>query len=210
MGVTSERTRGPFGLLASAWLYDAVQDALGAHELRARFVREHVRPAPHARVLDVGCGTGALGLHLGACEYTGVDRSDAYLAVARTRVGPDARLCRADVAHPEALPAGSFDIVILSGLLHHLPDATAGGLLRATAARLAPGGRLVTLDPTVTGASHPVGRLLAACDRGRHVRSPEAYARLARQALDRVAVRVAHDLLRVPYSHAILDCERYP
>jgi SAM-dependent methyltransferase len=81
---------------------------------------------PGARWLDVGCGTGALAetiLTLTApAEVVGVDRSPAYVAFARDRVG-DARV-RFEVGDAQALreaPA-SFDAVVSGLVLNFVPD----------------------------------------------------------------------------------------
>jgi SAM-dependent methyltransferase len=208
---SGQRTRGLFAPLSRAGVYDWWQGLVGAHRLREEFVRRYVRPGrlPRARVLDAGCGTARLRDHLGDCEYVGVDLSERYLEAARRRHGHRGRFFRADVTLPGALAAeGPFDLVILSALLHHLDDARADALLRASARTLAADGRLISLDATITPDSHAVGRLLAAQDRGRHVRPPGEYRRLAEASFQRVVLHVRHDLLRVPYSHAILECSQ--
>jgi SAM-dependent methyltransferase len=200
-----------FALLESARFYDGFERLLGADSLRAEFVSTYVRPGdlPRARILDVGCGTARLLEHLGDCDYLGVDISERYLEAARRRHPRGARFARIDVGDPDLLPgAGPFDLVIVSALLHHLDDAHVDAVLAAAARVLAPSGRLVALETTVTPESPLVARALAAADRGRHVRPPEEYGRLAAARFARVVVHVRHDLLRVPYCHAILECSR--
>ena len=94
-----------------------------------------------ARVLDVGCGTGALAAALTERAHArvwGVEPSEAMLAVARTRVprGVGLRPGRA-----ERLPFRDawFDAVVLS-LVVHLLDRPAA--LAEAARVLAPGGRV--------------------------------------------------------------------
>ena len=97
-----------------------------------------------ARVLDLGCGTGALARELrkrGACAVVGVDLSERMLAVARERT-PDPQIVflRADLETFAAEP-DSFDLVVSSLALHYLVDFPA--LARRIAAALRPGGRFV-------------------------------------------------------------------
>ena len=96
--------------------------------------------APQAgeRVLDLGCGDGALTerLALAGCSVVGVDSSEAQVAGARAR-GIDAR-----VSSGESLPfENEFDAVFSNAALHWMraADAVARSVFRA----LRPGGRFV-------------------------------------------------------------------
>ena len=111
----------------------------------ARFVSDLGAPlldllAPRAgeRVLDLGCGDGALTERIVArgCRVLGVDGSREQVAAARTR-GLDAQVVRA-----EALSfANEFDAVFSNAVLHWVQrqDAALAGVYRA----LKPGGRFV-------------------------------------------------------------------
>jgi SAM-dependent methyltransferase len=111
---------------------------------------------PLGTVLDIGCGNARFACFLDqaglAFRYTGVDANPALLAAARRQL-PEAVAGRAElVLHDflasgspgEALPPGPFDLVVLMGILHHVPGADWRlALLRAATARLAAGGLLV-------------------------------------------------------------------
>lgn len=111
----------------------------------ARFVAELGAPvvellAPRAgeRILDLGCGDGALTVKLVAmgCEVVGVDASALQIEAAR-KSGLDAR-----VADGENLPFdGEFDAVFSNAALHWMKnaDSVIAGVWRA----LRPGGRFV-------------------------------------------------------------------
>jgi ubiquinone/menaquinone biosynthesis C-methylase UbiE len=81
-------------------------------------------PPPHARWLDVGCGTGAFGaLVVERCapaRLSGIDPSAAQVAAARKRL-PQADLRAGDAM---ALPFGTreFDVVASALVLHFIPD----------------------------------------------------------------------------------------
>ncbi len=99
---------------------------------------ELLKPAAGERILDLGCGDGALTVKLAArgAEVVGVDASAEQVAAARAR-GLDAR-----VMDGEALTfAEEFDAVLSNAALHWMrrPDAVIDGVWRA----LRPGGRFV-------------------------------------------------------------------
>ena len=98
-----------------------------------------------AKVADLGCGSGVFTylLHRKGYEAVGLDISAKQLEIARSKY-PDIRFCEGDV---EALPfpSGSLDGVLLSGVVHHLPDPhrCAAEVFRV----LRPGGRFMAFDP---------------------------------------------------------------
>jgi ubiquinone/menaquinone biosynthesis C-methylase UbiE len=101
--------------------------------------------APGARVADLGCGSGVFTGALARRGYvcTGVDLSPKLIALAREK-HPDIEFLEGDV---ERLPFAdaSFDGVLLSGIVHHLPDPSrcAAEVFRI----LKPGGPFVAFDP---------------------------------------------------------------
>jgi SAM-dependent methyltransferase len=112
-----------------------------------------------ARVLDLGCGDGALARRLaeaGAREVVAVDASARMLAEAGPH--PLVRYLRADIETLDR-PAGSADLVVSSLALHYVRDYA--GLIRRIAGWLRPGGRLVfsVEHPVCTAASPMTGWL---------------------------------------------------
>lgn len=111
----------------------------------ARFVSDLGQPvvellAPRAgeRILDLGCGDGALTAELVAagCRVIGVDASAEQVAAARAR-GLDARVVDGEHLAFDA----AFDAVFSNAALHWMPhaDAVIAGVWRA----LVPGGRFI-------------------------------------------------------------------
>ncbi len=101
--------------------------------------------APGARVVDLGCGSGIFTnlLHQRGYRCTGVDLSPKLIAIAKDKFS-GIEFIEADI---ESLPFedASFDGVLLSGVLHHLPNQSlcAAEVLRI----LRPGGKFVAFDP---------------------------------------------------------------
>jgi SAM-dependent methyltransferase len=115
------------------------------YEKHARFVSDLgagvvdlLAPVAGERILDLGCGDGALTERLVAagCRVVAVDASAEQVAGAVTR-GLDARVARA-----EALPFNhEFDAVFSNAVLHWVKDAD--GAIASVARALKPGGRFV-------------------------------------------------------------------
>jgi SAM-dependent methyltransferase len=158
------------------------------------------------RVLDIGCGPGDMLNYLPAVHYVGFDASEAYIARARQRFGRRGQFYCGLVNSGSISELHTFDIVLAHGVLHHLGDAEASALFALARAALRPGGWLVTFDGCYAPNQSRLARWFVSRDRGRYVREVEEYRRLANSAFDRVHVTVRHDLLRIPYTHIIMEC----
>lgn len=130
----------PYRRLAA--IYDEVV-VEPCHDRWAAFVHDVVQAddRPVRDVLDVCCGTGLMGAALRPLGYrvAGVDASDAMLARARTRLGPDAVLVRSML--PRLDLDGVFDAAVstLDGL-NHLTPAALAATVAAVGDHLRPGG----------------------------------------------------------------------
>ncbi|PRX50895.1 methyltransferase family protein [Prauserella shujinwangii] len=131
--------------------YDSVAVAYAAANETGIDNAYHERPAmlelagevAGRRILDAGCGAGALAAALRdrGAVVTGIDASAGMLELARRRLGADADLRVADLARPLPFPDGAFDDVVASLVLHYLEDW--GPVLTELRRVLAPGGRLL-------------------------------------------------------------------
>jgi ubiquinone/menaquinone biosynthesis C-methylase UbiE len=124
----------------------------------AESIRANVALGPAMRVVDVGAGTGLLGLTLAGDvgEMVLAEPSEGMLEVAREKLaaeGPmNASALRFDLlADPP--PANRFDLAVSLLVLHHLRDT--GAALNAIRELLRPGGRLALADlDTEDGSFH--------------------------------------------------------
>ena len=117
-----------------------------------RAIIEALRPEiASLAVLDVGCATARLLLKLagtGAECLSGVDLAPDILEVARAKLASHNVQAELRVADAEDLlpwPAGSFDVLTLTGVLHHFYRP--GDALSEMHRVLRPGGRLLLADP---------------------------------------------------------------
>jgi SAM-dependent methyltransferase len=193
-------------VLSHPLIYESFQRATGARSLRRALVREYLRPRPGDRVLEVGCGPGYLLEFLPDTHYVGIDVSCTYIEHATRAFGDHGKFLVADATNLEADEHEPFDLVTAIGLLHHLSDEGVVQLLRALHARMSgPESRLVTVDGCYVRGQSRIASFLLSKDRGRHVRSPEGYAQLAKLVFSKLHVSVRHDLLRIPFSLCILE-----
>lgn len=161
--------------------------------------------APGSTILDLGCGPGRILDYLPDVRYTGVDISESYIEAARSRYGDRAEFAVGDATYVD-FDDSNFDLVMAIGLLHHLPDEGVRRVIAAATRALKPGGRLITFDGCYVKGQHPLARALLNLDRGEFVRTESAYLNLVDGCFLKVEPRVRHDLLRVPYTHLILNC----
>lgn len=124
----------------AGWQYRAPEDACD-------LLTPHL--AEHARVLDVGCGTGLMGRALmrrGAFHVDGIDISDASLRHAEAR-GCYARLIRHDLqALPLPVQDNSYDAAAAVGVMSYIADAPA--LMRDLCRAVRPGGLITFTQRT--------------------------------------------------------------
>ena len=194
-------------ILNLPWAYQMWGSVVGSDGYRKTLAKEHIRARPSDRILDVGCGPGSMVPYLPRSEYVGFDANPDYIQQARQRF-PEAHFT-CDRVNEYNLPQSEyFDIVIALGILHHLEDKEAVQLFRMARRTLKPQGRLITLDGVWVAGQSRFARFLLSRDRGRFVRRAEQYVALASTSFSTVNSTVRHDMLRIPYSHLVLECSR--
>lgn len=202
----SQVTHGIYSVLSSPYIYNALQKLLGTGAARDKVVKRFIRPYAGMGLLDVGCGTAEILQHLPeGIRYVGVDASADYIAHARLQFGSRGDFKQGLITEQGLESSGDFDLVLASGLLHHLEDEEIVTFAKTAKGALRPGGKLITLDCAYISNQNPIAKFLISCDRGQNVRSPEGYARFFPfdEGWD-VSIHLCHDLLRLPYTHVVL------
>jgi SAM-dependent methyltransferase len=121
-----------------------------AEHWRHRLIRDGTRLEPGTRLLEVGCGVGAvlavLGQEFPGIQLVGVDIEPRQLEFARghlERAGVEASLVEADaLALP--FPDASFDHVWMMWFLEHVADPVA--VLREARRVIGPGGAITAIE----------------------------------------------------------------
>jgi ubiquinone/menaquinone biosynthesis C-methylase UbiE len=118
-----------------------------------RATADLARIQPGATVLEVGCGTGDIALAAkeragSSGAVYGIDPGSEMIAVARGKAARAGLAVNFQVGVIESLafPDTTFDVVLSSLMMHHLPDDLKRIGLTEIARVLKPGGRLVIVD----------------------------------------------------------------
>ena len=195
-------------ILDRPFFYEFYNSLIGANHRSRVLVNEYIRPKPHDRILDIGCGPGNMLPFLPDCQYLGVDANPTCIAFARQRYSDRGEFICERVSRHSVEEFAAFDIVLALGLVHHLDAEEARDLFRLGYMALRPGGRMITNDGCYVPGQSPTKRFLLSHDRGRYVRTENQYLELAREYFDEVRSNIREDVLRIPYTHLILECTR--
>lgn len=138
---------------------------VGTPGLHDRFAARVVNDRRAARVLDLGCGFGrstvAFAHAAPQAQVEGIDLSASCVTLA-AHAAPEPMRERLAFRQAEAvssgLPAGAYDVVTSTMLLHEMPEAAVRALIAETGRLVAPGGVVAHLD--FLPPQDPVLRLL--------------------------------------------------
>lgn len=136
---------------------------LGGWARAHRRLAEAAARKPGTRVLEIGCGTGALAQRLveRGARLVAIDHNPEMLDLARRRVGERAKLVECTASEIEGLADPPFDVVLASLVLSEMSPSERSFVLRASYRALRTGGRLVLADE-VTPKSALARTLVAA------------------------------------------------
>lgn len=195
-------------LLAHPLVYNGLQNLLAGPSRRRALLGRYLDIPAKGRVLDIGCGTAnALEQLPPDIEYVGFDASAHYIEFARKKYAHRrAEFHQKLIEKADVGSLGAFDVVLATGILHHLDDEAAHRLFELSRTALSESGALFTLDPCFIDGQRALARALVGQDRGEHVRRPAEYIALARCHFEEIAAFERHDLLRIPYDHSVMIC----
>jgi len=131
--------------------YDVLTE--GAYDRLLGVIEKQIRPQPGWHCVDLGCGTGAFTRRLARfqLELTGIDISPRSIERANAQGG--GRFLVGDISQC-TLPTASCDLVVMSGVLHHIPKkAIRVQCLREARRILRPGAYFFSYDPNASSPS---------------------------------------------------------
>jgi len=196
-------TTGIRSILSNPAVYDFAQTMMGASRNRVWMQNDFIQAKRGERVLDVGCGTADILSVMPEVEYVGFDISEAYIERARARWGQKGTFHAHLLDKSTVAPLGKFDLILATGLLHHLDDHEVHSLFETLAIALNPGGRVITVDGTYVEGQNPLARFVISKDRGQSVRTPEGYTALAKRQFNAIEGWV-EPRTWIPYTYWIM------
>jgi ubiquinone/menaquinone biosynthesis C-methylase UbiE len=155
-GETSSPSPAGIVITVSGWWYDQIVRWF-VMQGKERTFRHMTADLAHLHlgeaVLDVGCGTGTQALVAKARvgetgRVCGIDPSRSLLAAARHKAKRAGLRIDFQPGGIERIPASSqsFDVVLSTFMMHHVPDHLKREGLTELARILTPGGRLLIID----------------------------------------------------------------
>lgn len=193
------------------FVYDLFQDFVGANALKERFIKKYIPSDKPVRLLEIGCGPGKnLDYMPPNVEYVGCDLSEEYIAHATKKYGNRAKFYCSSVADMGSLERDKFDIVMSTGVLHHLNDSLVHALCRECGLVLNEGGVFLAQEPCWTSTQSWVDRTVMSFDRGEDIRSIDGYANLLKESFENVeGHELATDVIIYPTSGCVIQASGY-
>ena len=196
-------------LLGNTFVYKTFKNLVAPPSKVARTISDFMQIEDGQSVLDLGCGYGDVAHYYAhRCKYVGIDSNPSYIQEARRRnESNNAEFLVGDISSSEVLDRGPFDLVMMTGVLQHLPNEHVLAIADSSKKLVSKSGRLVAVEPVFAPDQRLTARLIIAADRGRFVRDSDGYTNLLKTGFTNVTGNVVHGRLRIPYSHVILTCK---
>lgn len=165
-------------LLSHPKLYKLQQVASGSRSQKRYLFKTYLSLSKGMKLLDVGCGPAPDRDLLGEIQWTGIDHEERYVNYVKKVMPMGDNIILGGVATLDQISEGEFDVVLLSGVLHHIDDLSATLLLQNCHRILKPGGMVTAIDPVRTDHSSWLEKLLIESDRGEYIRTFDQYQTL--------------------------------
>ena len=195
-------TRGARKVLELPFIYNLFQTLIGANAHRKKHFKKYFDLDSRSKILDIGCGTGALLDSLkDDVHYIGCDMEKKYIDYAKSKFGNRGDFYMERVGEKMRSDwYNYFDAINAHGLLHHLNDSDSAILLETGHKYLKPGGFMVTVDSVFHDNQSFLSKWIVSKDRGQNIRNPEQYLYLAKKYFSNIQSFVSDDYALIPFS----------
>lgn len=211
--MSSEDNGGVKGVLSFASCYNLFQKQVLGGDKARRWLATNVWKVRNGdRIIDIGCGSGTILEHLPRdISYLGIDTNQNYIHSALKKFSDRGTFCvgtAPELVGQDASLVNSADVVLCNGVLHHLSDDEALEILRLAKRLLKLKGRLLCLEATFLAHQSRLSRWLVSRDRGQHIRTEQQWKDLVSQVFERRTTNILTGLIRIPYTHIVIECQR--
>lgn len=203
----TEKNSGLHKFLGISTIYRIFQSIVGRPDSQAWMVEHHYRPKAGYRIVDIGCGPARILKMLPKpVDYYGLDPNQNYIEDAEKNF--TGTFFRGDIngfmrRYGDAL-AHSVDLVICSGVLHHVSRDEIDTILSTSKKLLREGGRFAALEPTFLEKQDWASRTVLRQDRGQSIFMDHEWASIMKAHFPNYEAWVLNNLLRIPYTHILL------
>jgi 2-polyprenyl-3-methyl-5-hydroxy-6-metoxy-1,4-benzoquinol methylase len=211
MKESPEDNSGLRTFLTNPTVYVFFQRLLGGRGVGAFLATNFWKLKGGETVVDIGCASGFVLDYMPVdVRYYGVDISKKYIDAAQKKFSARGNFLLGTAQ--DLLNNGGnallkkVDLVTCNGLLHHLTDDEAIEILEISKQFLRPGGRLVCLEATFLTRQTRLSKQMVNMDRGRYVRSEQQWKDLLARSFDNFSTSVVTGLIRIPYTHIVIQC----
>lgn len=198
----------PRYFLRMPFVYSSYQKLVGGYRARKLFVKNMVRIKSNQKILDIGCGPGDILDFLPEVDYIGIDLDSSYIEKAKKKYSNRGTFICSGVNKFNINEPETFDIVIASGVLHHLNDKECIKLFKLAYKAMKPNGRLITYDGCYIKNQNLISKMFLKLDRGKFVRTKKEYERLAKSCFPKVESIIEEHYFRIPYTSIGMECKK--
>jgi 2-polyprenyl-3-methyl-5-hydroxy-6-metoxy-1,4-benzoquinol methylase len=195
-----------YQILSYPFFYILSQKIMSSLSFNETIIKKYVKKK-HINVLDIGCGPADILESLNNLNYYGYDINESYINFARSKYKEKKpKLFCKKFSKKELKKLPKFDVILLSGLIHHLNDQESKQLLILCKKILKKKGKLITIDPILIKNQNPIARLLVKLDRGLNVRNKNNYLKLFKKYFKSCSNKIYIQKF-IPYTMFVTCCK---